>query len=481
MNHDFDELDNLFGAASGDLRSQLDEIDVPDFRPRNDGARAVAVAAVLLVAGFFGIPWLVDAFSDPTRIEIGDVAETPDTGEGTSEGTGETATAEIDLITGFDTTLAEVARERPALGESVADPAYGASVRRVTNFVDGSPRTELPASSVENADGSAILVFQDESAWAVVDRETLEVTELARVARRSEPHWNPTEPDLIRHFAESSTERALMLLETSVDGSTQTLADLTDQVVERFPSAWFLSSGFGQAPSTGDVYAWAVFDNAGDLLGFVTYDLTQDQILGTIDAPTEDYGEFAATRISPSGTFVIAGWVGNTISYNVNLEQATVLEQRDRQGALVAMETGSDALITVDFTSEEPTGGHIYWIDLESGERNLLYNLFDSANTSVEFAAASSRPGWAILTTHGCNNAGSWSCEKVMATHLETGTLVNLAHTYRCEESGVPEPHASLSPNFERLYFNSNSQNCAQPVEVFELEIPANVFDLADS
>lgn len=482
MNHDFDELDNLFGEASGDLRSQLDDLDVPEFRPRNDGARALVAAALLIVAGFFGIPWLADAFGDPNSVEIGDVAETPDTGEGTAEvpGDDEIVTEAIELITGFDTTQPIEGRERLVLGEAVADPAYGASVRRVTDFESGSDRTELPASSVENADGSAFLVFRDASAWVSIDRESLEATELPAVSRRSEPHWHPTDSTLIRHFPSPATEQALVLLESSVDGSTTTVADLTDRVVERFPSAWLFSSGSGQDPALGSIYAWAVLDDSDQLLGLITYDLANDEILAMTDAPADDFGDFRSTRISPSGTFVVAGWVGNTISYDLNLEQATVLDQRDRQGVFVAMEDGGDALITVDLTSEEPTGGHIYWIDLESGERNLLYDLFDSANTSVEFSSSASRPGWAILTTHGCNDDGAWSCEKVMATHLASGTLVNLAHTYRCDEAGVVEPTASLSPDFERLYFNGNSLDCEQDLEVFELTIPSNLFDLVE-
>ena len=67
-----------------------------------------------------------------------------------------------------------------------------------------------------------------------------------------------------------------------------------------------------------------------------------------------------------------------------------------------------------------------------------------------------------------------------MATHLATGTLVNLAHTYRCDEAGIIAPRASLSPDFERVYFNGNSLNCDQGTEVFELEIPSNVFEVIE-
>ena len=75
MNNEFDELDNLFGSASGDLRNQLDDIDIPEFQPRNDRARALVVVAVLAVAAFFGLPWLADAFGETTSIDTAEIVD----------------------------------------------------------------------------------------------------------------------------------------------------------------------------------------------------------------------------------------------------------------------------------------------------------------------------------------------------------------------------------------------------------------------
>ena len=486
MNNEFDELDNLFGSASGDLRNQLDDIDIPEFQPRNDRARALVVVAVLAVAAFFGLPWLADAFGETTSIDTAEIVDdgtvepAPDPEEAPDEVVEVPGAEAIDLITGFDTTPPVDGRERLSLGESVPDPAYGANVRRVSEAGPAEARIASSFASPENADSTALLILRNEADWHAVDRTSLESTELSTVDRRSEPHWHPTNPSVLRHFPDPQADTGLALLETSLDGSTEVVADLATRVIERFPTAVFLSSGVGQDPALGTIYAWAVLNEGSDLLGFISYDLSLDQILGSADAPTEDFGNFDSVRISPSGTFVIAGWVDNTVSYDVSFAESTVLDQRNRDGALVVMEGASDALITVDLTSEEPTGGHIYWIDLESGERNLLYDLFDGANTSVQFSASPQRPGWAILATHGCRGAGAWSCEKVMATHLVSGTLVNLAHTYACGEAALSVPQISVSPALDRAYFNSDSATCDQPAEAFEVEIPSNLFELAE-
>ena len=487
MSNEFNELDALLGSASRDLRTQIGDTDIPEFRPPNNNVRTVVVAALLLVAGIVGVSVLrgetpneIDTVDAP---ENGNVQEVPDitSQEPNQDGPATTPNPSADeLITGFDTTPPVESLAPTALGEFWNDPAYRSVQRRVTDDAsrpEVSARTGSAFASPENADGSAVLVLRDETFWHIVDRATLESTAIDSVSTRSEPHWHPTDATRIRHLAESDAANRLVLLETSIGGATVTLADLADPITELFPTAAVITSGGGHDPVAGNIYAWAVLDQSGELIGAVSYDLDQGTVLGSTPAPDEDFGDFSSVRVSPSGTHVILGFVDNTISYDITLGDPRVLDQRDRSGALVAMPGSADVLLTVSLTSDTANGGWIYWLDLETGESTRLFDLFDNANTSVSFSATPGRPGWAVMSTFGCNVDGAWSCDKVFAVDLASGTLVNLAHTYSCAPVGIAPPQASVSPRLDRVYFSSDS--CAGTTNVVELTAPPDLFSLA--
>ena len=512
MSNEFDDLERRLGSATGDLRTQINSTEIPDFKPRRDGLRVVAVAAAVIVFAFFGWsilndqPNSLDTVDTPDSEDGSPAPDTPDGDDDSSdndaieEGVDEGVEDDVEpnqqdapvsdpndvpspsadeLIVGFDTTPPVDAREPGALGEVRPDPAYGSSVRRIVDATPDQPAAVGSAFvSPENADGTLALIMRNDESWDVVDRATLESTLLANVDRRSEPHWDPTDPNRLRHFPEETADRRLQLLASTVDGSTETLVDLTDRVREVFPNAAFFETGFGHDPAGGSVYDWAVGDDQGNIVGFVSYDLEQNVILGSAPIGPDGIGEFSSVRISPSGTHVIVGYDENSVLLDVELTMPRVLDQRDRGGALVSMPNAGDALITVDLQSDPPTGGWIYWTDLESGEINLLFELFGGANTSVSFSASDGQPGWAVMSSFTCRDLGAWSCDKVTAVHLASGTLVNLAHTYLCAPASTAVPAASLSPSFERIYFNSDSGSCGDPIEVRELTVPPDVFDL---
>lgn len=500
MNSEFDDLERRLGSATRDLRTQIDNTDIPEFRPPNDGLRAIAIAAAMALIAFFG--WSIISEDQPSDLDTVDNPEVENNSpqledpavvdEETEEENEDGFIPDIsnipgpsaqDLIIGFDTTAPAEEFGPAALGEFLPDPAYGTTIRRIVNPGDETAVVASTSVSPENADGSHVLVLRNGQTWEAIDRATLAPQPLNAVGRRSEPHWHPEDPNQLRHFPDEADNRRLRVLASNLDGSTETVADLTDQLTEVFPDAAALTSGTGQDPATDGTYAWAVLDEQGNVVGLVSYNIDQDTILGTTALTTDDSAVLDSVRVSPSGTHVLLGFQENSdvfdvVVYDVALEERRVLvNQRDRGGALVSMTDGADALITVNLTSDPPTGGWIYWTDLDTGEVSLLYDLFDGANTSVSFSASPDRPGWAVLSTFTCRGEGAWSCNKLVAVHLESGTLVNLAHTYLCAAAGDAIPAASVTNSFERIYFNSDSNLCG-PIEARELTVPPDIFDL---
>ena len=72
-------------------------------------------------------------------------------------------------------------------------------------------------------------------------------------------------------------------------------------------------------------------------MGFVSYDLEQNVILGSAPIGPDGIGEFSSVRISPSGTHVIVGYDENSVLLDVELTMLRVLDQRDRGGNVVAL------------------------------------------------------------------------------------------------------------------------------------------------
>jgi len=392
------------------------------------------------------------------------------------------------LVLGRDATPPSTAWTRPQLGVTDEDPVHATPVRRVTD-ADGTrfDRNTYSRRQAENANGSRFLTYHGTSLYRVYERRSLALVRELGIHPDSEPQWHPSDPDVIRHVRGSDASSGdLRLYETRVgNGKTRVIADLTDRLRAVYPTATHMKDKAEGSPSAdGDHYAWIVFDRANAPLGIVSYDLGNDRVLGT-RRPRRDAGALDWVSASPSGRHVMGGYATATVVYDRDLGNARRVNNKADHSDIAIDADGRDAYVYIDFSNNRDAGWLVS-VDLATLQRTRLIDLYDGANTSLHVSGkAFDKPGWVLVSTYGCKVDGAWTCEKVMAVEMKDDpTIVNLAHTYNCDESAYwndrkldvywTEPHAVVNRSFTRAYYNSDAGRCSTTgIEVYELSLPA--------
>lgn len=413
------------------------------------------------------------------------------------EDTGPTSTTPIDLapgdstdaeevtpplavdLTSFDATPPSAAWTKPAVGKPYVDPIYETQLRRLTS-ADGTRfnRNTYSRRQAENADGTLFMTYHGEAEYRVYERVSLELVRILGVHPDGEPQWHPSNADLVRSVAGPNAYVGdLRWYETSVrSGTTSVIADLTTRIVDRFPTALYMKDQAEGSPSAdGNRMAWTIFDTNERPIGIVSYDVSNDQILGFLDladAP-DDAGPLDWVSMSPTGDYVMAGHWNATLVYEADLTNGRRVNNKGDHSDIALAADGTDRYVYIDFSADRD-GGWLVAVDLTTLERTRLVDLYDDANTSIHVSGKGyDRPGWVVVSTYNCKVAGAWSCEKIMLVDIGgTGRIYDLAHTYNCGDGYWTETHAVVNRSFTRVYFNSDAGSCGIDAEVYELTLP---------
>jgi len=404
------------------------------------------------------------------------------------------------LVWGKDTTPLSSDWIKPALNQPYIDPAYGATIRCVSE-TNGERfnRNKYSRIQNENADGSYFFTYYGNARYRVYKRETLEFIRELNIHPDSELQWHPSDPNKIRHLNGANTEQdSLKLYETDVaTGRTGVIADLTDQIRAIFPAATEMyDSDEGSPSKEGNRYAWMIGDINGNLLGFVTYDLSTHSILGSLGNIPENIGEVDWVSVSPSGEYMIASSadkynrdvVTNEGTYvfkvdfsdYTNFTSANLIFNAAEHSDIGIAKDGNDMYIYINFDSNSEDAGWIMGYNLKTKSYSHLVNIWDDgANTSMHISAKGfNKPGWAVISTYG-GVEGAWTYRKVYALELvDNGRIANLAHTYNCADTYFQETQAVVNRDFSRVYFNSTSNQCGYiedefHTEVYSIDVPA--------
>ena len=352
------------------------------------------------------------------------------------------------LSTGIDASAPDGNWEKPALLEQRVDPAYGTPVTRLTSAAGTRfDRNTYSRRNPENVDGSLFFTYHGDATYnvyGVADGDLVTVTE---IHPDGEPQWHPSDPNRLRFLAgDDASSGELVLYETDVrTGLVTAIADLSEPLTAQYDDALYLSDRAEGTPSQdGNRYAWLVYDDEEDPIAVVTYDLSNNSLGGVLDISETPGGRTDWVSVSPTGENVVLSGESGVFAYDFNLTNSRQLHDKAEHSDIALSASGDDVYVHVDFSADSPTAGWVVARNLQTGQTTRFFDLYDNANTSIHFSGkAYDAPGWVVASTYNCKEDFAWSCEKVFAFNIDTGEIVNLAHTYNCGEA-VSYTHLTL-------------------------------------
>lgn len=360
------------------------------------------------------------------------------------------------------------------------DPVYGSQMRRLTS-AEGTRfnRNDYSRRQPENADGTLFFTYHGAAQFRIYNVADGSDFLTTNIHPGGEPQWHPDNPNLIRYLdGGNRSVGSLKINELDVTtGSTRVIADLTAQIQSAFPGALYMADAAEGSPSAdGNRYGWTVFNFDEDAIGFVTYDLSSNRLLGTL--ALDSRGEPNWISVTPSGDHVILSWAANgfdafvdsTVAFNVDFSDGNEIVDSSQHSDTAINAAGQDVYVYIDFGD-----GAAKVYNLETRQTYALFNIYDeNTSTSIHISGKGyDNPGWAVFSTYNCHGNVGWACYKVFAVelHPDNPRIANLAHTYNCGDNYWTETHATTNRSLSRIYFNSDGGSCGIDAEVYSIDL----------
>ncbi len=370
----------------------------------------------------------------------------------------------------------------PALLETTPDARWGTPRRRLTTLhsepnlpgrSDGPlhPAIGDTSRSIVSENGRWILT-RTEGDWTVVDRSNGN-HQIVNLATYSQPVWHPTEPETIIHLDAGE----LAVLSTTVDGKTTVAADLAERIKAELPDAVYLMApSHGEPSANGWRFAWAVANDERQPIGFITYDLSSDSIMGLkVGIPEgDDLGGFGSIAMSKMGTKVVVAYRRAFVIYDKDFTNERRILQAPSSYELVLASQEQDVLVVPNYDSDTFGEGWIVAHNLDTGEPKRLLNLRNGSGSDVQISSsATDKPGWVLVSTHNCSGEDSWSCDRVIALNVDDATTIDLAETNSCANDRKTTPFGVVNRDFTKAWFNTDFGSCGEDGTIVELTIDA--------
>jgi hypothetical protein len=358
----------------------------------------------------------------------------------------------------------------PALGASFADPAFGTSIRRLSdarNMPDnagagvlGFVSTEYPTAT-PFSNGNRWLILQHQSYFALYDGNGTYVRDLPfAVHAASEPRWSRRDPNLLYYVAGND----LMKLDVATD---------TTGLVHSFAEyAAIRGRGESDISQDGDHFVFA-----GDELPGRTTPGVANRFVFVYEISTDTKGPVLDTLGHPfdnlyiaANNAVVIGWIPNGTGRfrGVELFNRKMKFQRQLARALGHMHLtrdtkGASVLLWTNSNDATPLAGcqnGIVKVRLADARQTCLLQLDWSLAVHI---TAPDGNGWAFVETYAPSNPSPYSAgwtaytNEIVQLKLDGSEARRLVHhRSRPFDSYVYQPRASVSRDGNKLVFTSN-------------------------
>lgn len=364
------------------------------------------------------------------------------------------------LVTGQDNSpIATLAK--PVRGTPQTDPSYKVRIEQATAKTDDTTgkaawiRGDYSRRQAFNADESQYIAVASDGFWWLYDRATRKpIMRLPSLAGSCEPIWHPTDPAKL-YFHPINGGMTLSVLTINAAAKTavpSTVANFAGKLPwADVARCWMKDEG---APSADGRYWCFQAETAGFMTrGAFVFDLVEGRVLGSKSLTARpDH-----TSMSPCGKYAVLsgdGADGTTAYDKLTFLPIRKLLHKSEHSDLGLLPNGQSFYIAIDYQS---AGGDVFTVNLETGERKVLFSTYGNSTTAIHFSAkAYKAPGLVAVSTYVMSGTKKWFHEKVFLLNVVTGEIGNVCHHRSKSGSYYAEPHASISPSGKRILFNSN-------------------------
>lgn len=363
---------------------------------------------------------------------------------------------------------------KPGYLDTIIDPSFGTTIRRITNAVDGQVIKPMYSTiQAWNTDETYMILYDQGNGVHQLlngmDYKFIRNLDDVNPDDVEQIFWDFNDPDIFYYIDRTSSD----LIEYGVSGKTKDiLANLGE-----------LSNCNGNIGSGNDVQmmSWN-----SDVIGFrcdntsaYAYRISTKELI-TFDLPNVEY---TAPMPLPSGNRFYHG--PQIYDATANLEK-TLNEKKTEHSCLGQLVGGADAHFAVAF-AEGPQGGCIGDIiahDIETGECFPVISesqgyAYPQSGTHIS-AVSHKNPGWIAASMMGYDQDGqSLLDQELVIARVEKGNVevYRIGH-HRADEDEFDywgEPHAVISPTGTRVLFGSDwsGSDDGKSVDSYVVELPS--------
>ncbi len=372
---------------------------------------------------------------------------------------------------------------KPAYLESIVDPSFGTTIRRITDAGQGNLITPLYSTiQAWNTDETLMIVFDaTHNSHLLLDGQNYTfIRTLNDISPDDDEQifWSHEDPDILFFIDDVTDELIRYHVSTQVKDSIVNLVDAAG-------AGSYVTAGNDVMMQSWDDDVWG-FRTSQDPLNVYSYrvstDATTHFILGG-SVPSENY---VAPMPGPSGdTFFHSGNVYNT---NGIYAGELNLDNNNEHSCTGKLANGNDAYFAIAFEEGEFGGGQgtIVAHDLTNPAINFSiigygngYPYPQSGTHISATAHTNTEGGWIAASMMGYNQDGqSILDQELVIAKAEQGNIkvCRIGH-HRSDEDEFDyygEPHASISPSGTRVLFASDWSGVedGQSVDCYVVELP---------
>lgn len=344
---------------------------------------------------------------------------------------------------------------RPALHQPFVDPAFGATIVRITDpsQVAGVKRVRHYYSKANpfNADETRAILFASDGGVILYDARRWEPIGRLRLGS-SEPEiqWHPTDPDLLYHLgpAGGSSRTRAMYRHDVRTGHRTLLHDFAEYDTVRGR----LEGNLDRAGRRYALLGWR-----GESIEAFVYDLVEDRVSRRVPVT----GRMAADwiSVSQSGRYVVLMGADRSRVYDAEMNHLRDLPEGSFGHAdLCLTEDGRDVMVYDGADHQLGPHRNVNLIDLATGEAVALVRIGWKSTPHVSCRNVD-LPGWALVSTMGPDPSYPNHDLEIFWVRLDrSGEVRRVAHHRSSRAAGgyFAEPHAVPNRAGTRIVFASN-------------------------